>query len=226
MNIEKLDAISLELHRKLLAGEISLEEYGDAFDKMEPEIRTSRIKTNIFYRADRRTLGQWAIQIVETTIREKNLITEFFDGSGAIIQDYGVANSGVILFGTKPNFGKPDFLVTIDGKTYPVEFKFNPSFKKATFKVVDLNNYAQHKSLILMICENSGIRKWEMYDGEDIEGFLQLPVKNYWEVGGKPAIQLTGKKLYLRHWKDRSYATQWWTEDKAKRSEDRAEILY
>lgn len=165
-------------------------------------------------RKDKRSLGEFALQVYDCTIREKFLLTEWLKSlgrEGVKVEDYGVANDGRLILDENSDRGRPDYRLTSVKGTWKLEVKFCPVQYKLTFKVCDLKSYARADALVLLIMGETrmigpngdpnsskplavpeGLR-WCLFGRKTIRRMLkELPVKLHKEVGGKPSIQLRG----------------------------------
>ncbi len=209
-------------------GKISRQEFCDAYDALFSLV-DSKDRKNLENRLDTtknqkgRSLGKFALQIYDSTLREKRLIdswvsmlleNEYFEE--IYIQDNGVDNSGLVLLNVKNS--KPDYILyTKGGELLPdgshtIEVKFAPGFNKLTYKVDNLESYLKYDSYVLTII-NSGkmggsgdpqhsgkidldysLMGWVLFTPETVRKILQsLPHQHYFELGNKKAVQILQK---------------------------------
>lgn len=188
----------------------------------------SSLLPSLQHRKDKRSLGEFALQIHDCTVREKFLLDQWLMsiGRGNIkVEDYGIANDGRLILNPGKNQGKPDYYLYSGSKSWKLKVKFSPTQEKATFKVCDLKNYAREDALVLLIMGNVHMigpngdpnsnkplvlppgLYWSLIGRKEIREMLkEIPIKLHWEVGGKPSIQLKKsditKYLSPKQWGD------------------------
>ena len=181
-------------------------------------------------RADKRSLGRFALAVHDNSLREAFLINKFAinRGRGISILDYGICNDGQLVLDTSNGWGRADFFVKGEGFSCKLEMKYNPVDYKFTYKIGDLNNYASMDAKVLTVVGPYSMMgpngnpliiprplqipfglKWTIFDRNMIHEMLdELPVRQYEEIGNKYGIQLRKphikKYLKLRSWDDKS----------------------
>ncbi len=147
-----------------IAEKISRSNYIKKFDQFYYLLNDDE-KEMVRGRKDRRSLGEFALDIYDNTIREQFLIQSWSDmmiNRGEFLsfqwQNYGTDPSGRVIIQDKYNNRSfSDFLVTtVGGKLIPdgvhrMEVKYDPSLIKATFKRCNLRAYIKQNSYLLMI---------------------------------------------------------------------------
>lgn len=137
--------------------------------------------------------------------------------TGVTLSNLGVENSGRLLINSRD--GKPDYLMEVNktgcigNKEHytkrPLEVKFTGQLKKLTYKVKDLESYIKNNALVLTIIsdgmvgpngdpdDNSPLAidasklQWFTMNPKLMQGLLEnIPIRDYREMGWKPAIQL------------------------------------
>ena len=208
--IDNLQKICNNLYQKLKNNEISKEDYKKFFDNLEIDNQFHNLK----YRKDHRSLGEYALSIYHTILREKEIvdfwtnhlinngyyksiqITENVNtNAGALLVERATSDADFIFYGSKPKIHPP-----ISGIYTPIpynteallEVKFNPVCHKATYKISNLNSYVKQGCYVLTIFHEHGNPKyWCVLSPNTIECMLRtLPAKPYREMGGKLSIQL------------------------------------
>lgn len=201
-----VDARSRELYDLLESSNISRRAYRDAFDDLYCVV-PAQFRRVLDRRKDRRSLGEFALEIYDTTLREKKLINEWNERNeyGLKIEKFGSDDSGVVIFDPRNISSKADYVVAIGDQRYKLEIKFCPTLAKLTYKVKDLNSYVAEAAYVLtfmydrkMLGPNdtidTGRMQWFLMEPGLMQRLLDtLPTKLYWEMGGKPAIQILQK---------------------------------
>lgn len=212
-------------HYWLKSGEWTREKYVEQINYLwcgiHPEDRKSLQR-----RKDRRTLGEFALQVYDSSMREKFLITEWLKILGredVRIEDYGIANDGRIIMDPDGEQGKPDYRIISDKGVFKFEVKFCPTAAKLTFKSGDLHSYIDHDATVLIIMANMAMigpngfahvekplevpagTKWTLLFKETCKKMLlELPVVQYREIGYKRGVQLKKHNMHkfikVRDW--------------------------
>ena len=171
-------------------------------------------------RCDSRTLGEFALQIFDNTEREAFLMREWLKATGredVQIVDHGVSNDGRLLIEPGPGQGRPDYELVSDKGRWKLEVKFCPTYRKLTFKVVDLRGYIRQNADMLLIMGDTRMigangnkhrggllklppcLKWCVIIPRQMQAMLdEFPVDNYREMGGKPSVQIIDQD-YIRN---------------------------
>jgi hypothetical protein len=210
------EKISGEIYDGFMGNLLNRSEFVKAYDDLYEEIPPNA-RSHLARRKDKRTLGEFALSIWDNSRREKILIELWAESckKKGIFNQFefsanGVDNSGRLYIGYRRNASNSDFIVTIDDKTGPLEVKFNPSKVKNTFKLADLKNYIKEGALVLVImgakmlgpngdCKKPSLRpelvdlkgmSWFVITPSSMAQLLELPIKNLWEIGNKPGIQI------------------------------------
>jgi hypothetical protein len=116
-----------------------------------------------------RTLGEFALLIYDSTIRERFLIESWLEllkenGNYKVlgITDAGGDNTGKVYLSPPASRGA-DYIINCVGDGYltsgihNIEIKFAPSDAKLTYKVADLKNYLERGESVLTIIGNNMI---------------------------------------------------------------------
>lgn len=126
-----------------MSGEITRTSYFtqiNALSAAHPEI------ANKFrYRKDQRSLGHFALMLYDNTLRERFLLDQAWPQiarPGDTIENLGVQNDGRLVLNPRGKNLNLDFqVVNYEVGGYPLEVKYCPTQKMATYKVSDLTNY-------------------------------------------------------------------------------------
>lgn len=173
---------------------------------------------NVARRKDTRSLGIFALSIYDNTKREKFLINAWCDqipNQAYQIIDNGINNDGRLIIDTSNCKSVSDYVLKNNFETRHVEVKFSPCQWKMTFKKADFNAYLKEDASILLIMGNVGMMgpngvpegntelvlpkglKWTLITPHQISKIMEeVPVRNCWEVGGKPSYQLFAKDFH------------------------------
>ncbi len=113
------------------------------------------------HRRDDRTVRQFKKDIKSSTKKERFLVELFreemkFLGHTIRISNYGTDNTGKLV---KYSSCKPDFKITVDGKTELYDIKNSPVSHKWTFKVYNLEQYVLQDANILVFWGTGYINK-------------------------------------------------------------------
>lgn len=138
----------------------TLEMYKTFWDDYE-DARRPFVQSQFKYRKDARTLGTFAIDIYETSRKERAEFNRWLNLHGDkyfsvnTFFSTGVESTGKLVLeeGYKADFKKPDFCLT--GSNY-VEYKTNKFDHIATYKVEDLKVYNDYQAYVLTEFYNRG----------------------------------------------------------------------
>jgi hypothetical protein len=199
-----VDAASRELHSHLASGVISRDEYKEAFDSLYDQV-PQRFLRAIDGRKDRRSLGEFALELYDATLREKTLISQWNERNNLklTIECLGSDDAGVVIFDPKNLSSQADYRVTCGGSSYKLEIKFCPTLAKLTYKVKDLRAYILAEAYVLTIMYDRrslgetidpSRLNWTLMTPAIMKRLLdEVPVRNHWEMGRKPSIQILAK---------------------------------
>lgn len=142
----------------MLEGAIDRSAYIEAIDALYPQI-PKNLRADVDRRRDRRTLGEFALHIYDSTAREAFLVREWaalLYGLGLRLVDNGVGNSGRLVLDTAGRGGEPDFVLRFPERSYRLEVKFGPTPRFVTYKVDDLVNYTQRDDTVVLTILGDG----------------------------------------------------------------------
>jgi len=224
------DKFSRWLFTAYIQNHISRREYHDLFNELEKNLHhfcDTRELSNIMKRMDWRTLGEFALTIYDNTKREKILAESWVDictkkhlFEQATLEDNGMSNNGIVMFGLRGVNHEPDFKITVIDSNLPdlptgvnkLEVKYCPSSAFLTYKEADLKSYISKDSYVLTVMgENKmlgangnpdseddftvdklNIVWWSMMSPATMRQMLtDLPVRCYYGyMGNKPCVRL------------------------------------
>lgn len=105
----------------------------------------TEIANKFRYRKDQRSLGHFALQLYDNTLRERFLLDQAWPQiarEGDSIENLGVQNDGRLVLNPQGKNLNLDFkVVNASLGDYPLEVKYCPTQKMMTYKVDDLANY-------------------------------------------------------------------------------------
>jgi hypothetical protein len=199
------------LFSMLEKNKISRRKYVDEINLLYCEIPAPRL-SSINRRRDRRSLGEFALQVYDNTKREKFLVAEWcnqWPDRLYVIEDHGISNDGRLIIDTSANKTVSDYVLKNGAEVVRLELKFCPCQWKLTYKKADLLAYLKENASVLTIMGNTGMigpngdpdsdkpltlpdgMKWILMESEDIMLIMdEVPVRPHREVGGKPGYQL------------------------------------
>lgn len=214
-----------EIFRNLEAGKISRREFYNRYNELYatiPEEKRKGLKRRMDCQRGKkgRCLGQFALDIYDTTKREKVLVQAW--GQMVLecrlflsltIRNTGVENSGRLLIDS--NNGKPDYEIEYQTHHSPLvrhrglEVKFTGQLKKLTYKTEDLNSYIRDDALMLTIISDGMVGpngnpdrdsplyldnaklSWCVMNPTVMRRLLrEFPIVHRFEMGNKACIQL------------------------------------
>lgn len=156
------------------------------------------------FRKDSRTIEEFVNDIEQRTSKERFLVNLFSNimevkGHSIFVEDNGIGNDGKLV---SKSSCRPDFQITIDGKSGLYEVKNSFLEWKWTFKVYQLQQYIKYKANILIFWGTDRIDKdhtainlentrWGIIETKGIEAMLMNhEVYNESSFGNKPCIQV------------------------------------
>jgi hypothetical protein len=199
-----VDATSRELHACLASGLISRDAYREAFDALYDEV-PQRFRRAIDGRRDRRSLGEFALDIYDTTRRERELIADWNERNHLLfrVECLGSDDAGIVVFDPRNLSSNADYRVSCGGSSYKLEVKFCPTLAKLTYKVKDLRAYIMADAYVLTVMYDRRALgevvdparlRWTLMTPAIMKRLLdEIPVRNHWEMGRKPSVQILAK---------------------------------
>ncbi len=231
--------LSDDIFNRFELGKITRRQFYNEYNELYgfiPEKQRSNLKRRMdFSRGQKgRCLGQFALDIYDTTKRETMLVKAWLQlvmDTGRLkdvsLTSSGVDNSGRLLIDSRD--GKPDYTITYTGiathrsRTRGLEIKFTGQLKKLTYKVRDFESYIKSDALVLTIVSDGMVGpngdpdsnvplaldtsklRWFTLHAAQMKKMLEtIPIRDYRELGGKPAIQIMESDFYkhlsIKHW--------------------------
>jgi len=188
----------IDLHSLVYKGDISTSEYQTKLDELQ-ENNKDVIKKKLGRRLDRRTLGEWGVELLNNESVEQKIAKFWFPKYARkhfpgyeSHECIGVDQSGIIyLDGSKTT--EVDYILNTGDR---VEIKDCPSLKKATYKVKNIKHYLKISAWVLTIHKKGGIPSfYTLISPEGLAKMVEeVGISNRWEMGHKPCYQFYFKK--------------------------------
>lgn len=147
----------------------------DSFAKTRPE----EVSREFGYRKDNRSLGEFAVHMIDQMEIEKEVIRDWtynfgvdYFGSEVQFEYSGISQNARLICessSTKDEIRKPDLLVKLGDKRYYVEIKQCPVLYKATYKTSDLKHYHSLGNTYMVTAHTKG-----KFDPERVEFYTLL----------------------------------------------------
>lgn len=185
-------------------GHITKNDFVQEFNRLATRITNKKV----LKRADNRSFGEYALNIFEDNRNERRLIERLKTSlirnriySNVLIEDNGVGNHGIPFLDETQVTDDADFILTCfpvnpsaphltNGPfpvmmRVPVEVKRAPNRNKLTFKYRALSEYERTNTYLVLFVGT----EYTVIAPQKLMYFLNLPVKNYREIGHKPGVQ-------------------------------------
>lgn len=202
LNENNIQGFLDNLYENLEQGKLSLPDYRNTVDDICSKHRW--FHDNFRNRIDNRTLGQYAVDLHESSKEQKEGFEYWFNNYAA--KDFnspvkwhpnGVdGGSGRLILKRQYNrndFHRSDYRIVLqDGVEVNIEYKSCPSIFKATYKVCDLEGYISQGSYILTVFKHHRQRVFYSLIGPEAADRMlrELRIVPRFEVGHKNAVQL------------------------------------
>jgi hypothetical protein len=187
-----------------MSGKISRRDYVANLDDLYVTM-DRREQSKVNFRKDRRSLGQYAIEILDNTRREQYLVHAWVDlmvereeFAHLSVKDYGTDNSGRLIIESDSSMTKADYKVTAFGGsllpdgTYGLEVKFCPTLIKNTYKVQQIKRYIRDNAYMLVIMSSNQVGPSGDWEKDEI--FYIDPKSTRWMVVSPQKMELMLKR--------------------------------
>lgn len=145
-------------------------------------------------RRDGRSLGEFALEIYDATLRERHLMGEFADIIRAFqfrVLDQGIDNDGRLVIASGGTREADYRLQFPGGRRATLEIKRAPTSKFATYRVVDLQNYIEQGDTLVLTVFGKAERSWSLMTAAMMGKALRLGEHGHHPgFGGKPTVRI------------------------------------